>query len=205
MHKNRTAKGFTMAELVIAISITTVIGLAVTGMAVGLSNIQEHSRNYYESLQTSRIASERLQEMLRSALLVTASSDDALILWARDERDPEKINITEIVYIYLDRDLRELRMRSVVFPDSMNKDTAASLDDTVGMGAADDTKVILEAGKLPMYDSVQVLAEKVTDFEVYTDLDPPKTRAVKFIISIGEGDEMVTLIGGATLRAKWDW
>ena len=44
------ARGFTLAETVMALSMTLVIGLALTGVAMALSNMQANNEDYYEHM-----------------------------------------------------------------------------------------------------------------------------------------------------------
>lgn len=193
--------GFTLMEVVIAMSITVVISLAVATVSVALGNLHEQSQEYYEFLQTGRVAAGRLQATLRGARLVTAASSDSLVIWSADVRDLGKINLSEITTIYYDEATRTLIERHVVFPDTMEADTVAALDITLALSQVTDAKVAEGDLPLPQYDDRRVLAANVLAFDVYCDPAPPLSRLVKFRLTVGKGDKTVRTCGGAALRA----
>ena len=73
----RRRKAFTLVEMVMAISITAITGLAVAGVTVALSNAHAHSETFYQSLRTGHFVMHRLQNGLRCARLVTATNNNA--------------------------------------------------------------------------------------------------------------------------------
>jgi len=199
----RAASGFTLAETVMAISMTVVVGLAVAGMTAALSNVQANSERYYKHLHNGRAGTNRLQATLRKARLVTAASDDALILWATDVRDPGQINVSEIVGVYRDAATGQLIERSVVFPDSLSQVTRAALDMVIPLSDVTDITAVDDPMEPPQYDLQRVLAHDVDSFKVYCDTPAPRTRMVKFTLTVGENAEAVEMTAGATLRADW--
>ncbi len=194
-------RGFTLAELAIAAAITVVIGAAVTGVAVGLSNAQEHSEEYHRSLRNAQTASIRLPETLRRALLVTAGSDDRLVLWAEDTNDDGEINVSEVLKIYFDVATHQLIERSYIFPEAMAQDTRDALDYTLSLGEVDDTSICESGSLYPQYDTKRVLANNVRSFELQFSPDSPETKMVAFGLVVGEGDNAVKIRGAARLRA----
>ena len=87
----RNPSGFTLVELVMAISITTIIGLAVAGASMALSTAHAHSESRYGSIETARSAMRRIQSSLRAAALVTYvhSNGHKLGYWAGDENEDD--------------------------------------------------------------------------------------------------------------------
>jgi hypothetical protein len=197
----RAASGFTLAETVMAISMTVVVGLAVAGMTAALSNVQANSERYYKHLHNGRAGTNRLQATLRKARLVTAASDNALILWATDVRDLGQINLTEVVRVYRDAATSQLIERRFVFPDTVSEVTQASLDDVIPLSAVTKIAVVDNAWEPTQYDTQRVLAHDVASFKVYCDTPAPRTRMVKFTLTVGEKPNTVQMSTGATLRA----
>jgi len=198
-----TARAFTLAELVMAVSITAVIGLAATGVAVSLSSLNEHSEEYYRHLQTGRVASVRLQQTLRRALLVTAGTDDSLVVWACDDNDNGQINLSELVEIHYDPVTDELFELALSLPAEMSEasrsaiDIEMSLADVIQAAANDETVLDMFA----QYAARRVLARDVQAFSVRCDEPTPMTRLVSFRLSIGSGARVAQTSGAATLRA----
>lgn len=195
------ASGLTLAETVMAMSVTLVIGLAVAGVGSALSNVQASSDQYYKHMHNGRVATIRLQATVRKAQLVTAASSGALLIWATDERSPGQINVSEIVSVYRDPATRQLIERSIVFPDTMSGDLRSMLDTVVPLSAVTDISVADNPIGPAQYDLQRVLAHDVDDFEVYCDTPAPLTRMVKFRLTVGDNADVVRVHGGAALRA----
>mgnify|MGYP000974893519 CR=1 FL=1 len=194
-------RGFTLAELVLSLAITTVIGLAVTAVAAAISNINEQAEAYYEYLQSGRVASTKVEELLRPALLVTATSDSAVVVWMKDEVDIGTINVSEVAEIYFDSSTNELLMKTTEFPDSLKTNTRSALD--IDLALSDLTSILsLDLGSgHASYDVIRVLAQNVKSFDVYPDVPAPMTTLLKFKIVIGDHGQTVTQYGAVALRA----
>jgi len=196
------SRGFTLAETVMALSITLVIGLALTGVTAALSNAQAHSENYYEHLHSTRAASNRLQATLRKARMVIAASPGGLLIWTHDDNDPGEINLSEILGVYRDPVRQRLVERSVVFPPGMSEELRRALDEDIELHEVIATHMVDGSmGGSSQYLVERPLANDVRGFRVYCDAPAPLTRMVRFSISVGDNANPVTLQGAGTLRA----
>ncbi len=195
-------RGLTLAELVLAMAITAVIGLAVTGVTAAMSNINERAEDYYEYLQSGRVAASRLEEALRSARLITVASGSSIVAWTSNETDKTKINVSEVTKVYLDTDTRQLMQRTTVFPDSMEPSTKTALDTSVALADLVSANAADDAPPYVQYDVTRVLARNVQEFQVYPDVPTPLTQTVKFRLVIGSYAQTVTQYGAVTLRAS---
>ena len=199
MHENR--RGFTLAELVLSLAITTVIGLAVTGVAAGVSNFNQRAEAYYECLQNGRVAAGKLEAMMRPALLITAASGDNVVVWTDDHTDPGRINVSEIAKIYLDTTTGQLMLRTTVFPSTLSSKTLRALDSSVALSSLTSAIVAESAPTYAQYDSTSVLANNVQSFVVYPDSPAPLTRLLKFKLVVSADGQAVTQYGAVALRA----
>ena len=199
MHTNR--KGFTLAELVLALAITTVIGLAVTGVAAAVSNFNQRAEAYYECLQNGRVAANRLEAMMRPALLITAASGSNVVVWTDDHTDPGRIDVSEVAKIYLDTTTRQLVQRTTVYPNTLSAKTVRALDYSLSLSQLTSSSVAVSAPTYPQYDSTSVLAANVQSFVVYPDVPAPMTRLLKFKIVVSADGQTVTQYGAVALRA----
>jgi len=197
----RRTSAFTIAELLIALAITAVIGLTVAGVAMALSRSYQHSEQYYRYLQSGRVASIRLQGSLRKSRLVTASDASTLVLWAEDYNNDGQINVSEVLFVYYDHGARELIERSTVFPDSMSASVREMLDFTIPLSALSDPNVATGPPAYESYDSKRLLAAYVEDFQVFCTDAPPFTKLVKFCLKVGGDGQFVTMHGASRLRA----
>lgn len=198
----RCSKGLTLAELVLAMAITAVIGLAATGVTLAVSNINEEAESYYEYLQSGRVAASRLERTLRSARLVTVAEDSKIVAWTRDRVDKGNINVSEVTKIYLNTNTKRLMLRRTVFPDSMDQATREALDVSVPLSDLTDPSVVHAESMYPQYDVTRVLARNVWEFTVYPDEPAPLTGTLKFRLVVGSYPQTVTRYGAVTLRAS---
>ena len=199
MHRRRT--GLTLAELVLALAITSVIGLAVAGVSSAIGNVSERADAYYEYLQSGRVATSKIEQMLRPALLVTAASESKMVVWMNDDYDPGQINASEIAQIYLDTSTHELLEITTEFSDSLNNNQIQALDVVINLSDVTSLSSLDLGIGHDTYDVTRVLARNVQSFEITPDTAAPLTRLVKFKLVIGDGDQTVTQYGAITLRA----
>lgn len=197
----RSRIGFTLAELVVALSITSVVGLAVAGVASVLSGAYEHSEDYYQCLQGARVASMRLANTVRTAKLVTACSGEAIVIWAEDTNADGQINVTEVVSVYRDTASLTLLERRTVLPDSLSPLLRQSMDYVVPLSALTDVAAGTNLAPYPVYDQKRVLATDVSLFRPRCDVPPPMSKRVDFALEIRRGDASLSTRGAASLRA----
>jgi type II secretory pathway pseudopilin PulG len=194
-------RGFTLAELVLALAITTVIGLAVTGVAAAVSNFNERAEAYYDCLQNGRVAATRLEAMMRPALLITAASGDNMVIWTGDTTDPGNINVSEVTKIFLDASTSQLMQRTTVFPGSLTANAKTALDTSLPLSTLTSASVAESEPTYAQYDATSVLARNVQSFVVYPDTPAPLTRLLKFKLVISVDGQTVTQYGAVMLRA----
>lgn len=195
-------RGFTLAELVISVAITAVIGSAVAGLAMVLSAASEHGHDRYLSLQTARITMLRVQDMFRKAKLVTACNGTTMVLWAEDANGNGKINLTEVTLLGRNSSLEQVRTHRIVFPDHWSEETKASLDIELELEALTEVNAVLSLLEASPYDQITVLAGDVRALGISTKPAPPVTDLVGLTMTIGPSEQQaVTLRSAVHLRA----
>jgi type II secretory pathway pseudopilin PulG len=198
---HRRPKGFTLAELVLALAITTVIGLAVTGVAAAVSNLNQRAEDYFECLQNGRVAAANLETMLRPALLITAASGSSMVVWTDDHIDPGKINVSEVAKIFLDTTTRKLMLRTTAYPGTLTASQITGLDTSINLNDLVSASAATSAPTYVQYEAVSTLACNVQSFAVYPDVPGPLTGLLKFKLVIGIAGQTVTQYGAVTVRA----
>ena len=196
----RRRKAFTLAELVLAAAVTSVIGLAATGMAMALSQSWAHSQEYGQSLQSGRVLMLRLRRGVQRAKLVVCARDGDPVLWARDANGDGEINRSEIVvYRHVPAD-RELRRSWVQFPDEASPEVRACLDKAVALeDLATCDRVMRELDETG-YRAEAVEGSDVQVFQAAASPACPWSKRVSFRLATG-GRQPVELYSGAALRA----
>lgn len=194
--------GLTVVELVVAMAVTSMVALTVTGAFMALNTAVEHSDEHYLHVQTARCVSRLVQAALRKSKLVTAAEQGGLVLWAGDTNEDGKINISEVlVFRYLDVESK-LEQAKVVFPDSMDPDTRAALDVHKALADLDDVAAVREmmATDFPDYYCNEELATHVLSHSVYPDEAAPLTRMLKLRVTIGTARRSITVYPSGALR-----
>jgi len=188
--------------MVTALVITSVIGLAVGGVSIALSRAHEQSEEYYRYLQSGRVASSRLEALLRQSQLVTAADQGALVLWMGDTNGDGEINISELRRVYRDASTGQLLQRTVEIPGQIGGWLKWLLDPQVSLSSVTQATVADDTLGWPAYDQQHVLATDVKSFVVHPDAAAPLTKFVGFRLEVGGPDTSVTIVGGGAVRAE---
>lgn len=169
----------TVAELVVSIAVISVIAAAVAGLSFALSSAHAHSRDHYLHSQIARNGTVRLQQLIRSSVLVTASNETSMVLWAGDSNLDGYINRNEMVLVEWDQSSGELGVYSVVLADDDPDNYRVELKNYTGLPMAQG-----EIGNDPLV-SYTPLAQGVTEFSLSCSPQPPLAKLVNFRIVAG--------------------
>ena len=77
----RNAKGFTLAELLTAMMVMSIISLAVLSLTMALTTAQEYSEDFYRHVQIARNSLRRIERDINKANLITTGDADTLVYW----------------------------------------------------------------------------------------------------------------------------
>lgn len=203
--KGRTnRKAFTLAELVLAIAVTSVVGLSVATVASALANAHRQTDTMRDSIQSGRSAMIHVGSAVRKAKLLVAKSADALAIWTGDANSDGAINVDELVLIRYVPETETVESAQVSFPDSMPHDIVVALNETkpiVEVDTAVEVKDAMNCATLVEYCSSRVLASDVRSFSIQADVDPPYSRLVLIRITVGPADQQIALTSSVRLRA----
>jgi len=99
MKTSRTEKAFTLAELLVALVVTSVILSAVATLAYAMSSASRVSEDTFLKQAQLRQARLRIAELVRTCKLICAAPGHDVAIWQADSNNDGKINIGELVYI----------------------------------------------------------------------------------------------------------
>jgi len=128
MNAARDKKAFTLAELLMALSLTAVIALAAATLAGALSSAREQTDAMAGAIQSGRAAMMNLDASLRKARLVTAAEANSLVIWTGDANEDERINVNELVLLTSQPASQTVERWEVFFPDSLSLKLLDSLN-----------------------------------------------------------------------------
>lgn len=111
-------RGLSLLETLLAISITSVIGVAISSLMAATTNSlssRDDGRSSAVRLATTRI---RLGAYIAPSLCVLDKSTDQIVLWFEDSRESSTVHASEIRWITFDDEDNILSVQFVDFPDN---------------------------------------------------------------------------------------
>lgn len=109
-------KGLSLLETLLAISITAVIGVAISALMAAASNSlssKDDGRSTAIRLATTQI---RLGAYIAPSLCVLDKSIDQITLWFEDSRTSNTVHVSEIRWVAFDSEAKTLSVKFVDFP-----------------------------------------------------------------------------------------
>ena len=196
-------RAMTFAELLMAMVVTLIIGLAVATVSRTLSFAHAQSERCYGAIQTARHAMRRIQLDLQKAQLITAVAVDSrrLLCWTGDENGDKEINLSELVILSYVTETDEMVERQVVFPDTMPQATRDALDEPFTLQEATNLLSMAPRIRNDAYCRTLLLGANVHEGRFSAQPAPPLSTLVSVRITVGEGDQSLTLRSAARLRA----
>lgn len=195
-----TRVAFTLAELMVGLAITAVVGLAAATLSSGISSANGQTNALSQTVQSGRIGLMKIDGALRKAQLVTAAGSDNLTLWNGDANGDKQMNLDELVQIYYDQ--TDPNNHTVCSRQVSGMSQALNVTFTLASAnvSSNVTTTMNQAVYQP-YRKITVLADHVSSFQVITDSAAPYTRLVEVKIGLGSGGQQLTLSDSAVLRA----
>jgi len=175
MKTSRTEKAFTLAELLVALVVTSVILSAVATLAYAMSSASRISEDTLLKQAQLRQARLRIGELVRNCKLICAAPGHDVAIWQADSNNDGAINIGELVYIEAGDGLNTLRLCQFVATDP-----APIMLQSL---AAPTTKASL----ISQYAETYVpLIPECGDVQFRFDAAPPFTKLLSISLSLAE-------------------
>jgi len=96
---NSNRGGFTLAELIVALMISSIITLAVVSLAFAMSSADDTSDDTSQKQAQLRYTTLTISDLLRHCKLICSKEGNNLAVWRADDDDDGQIDPTELVYI----------------------------------------------------------------------------------------------------------
>lgn len=190
----RQRHGFTLLEILLAVSLTAVIGLSVAIMLGAMNSATQVEGDARRGTIRRQVASARLGNTIRSAVMVLAAGDDHLVLWHTDANQNTSPDLSELVRVEFDSDAGELQ--SYAAPDDLDPMSDISYDLTDDFGAI--TAGLAGSAALPRTR----LVSDVTACDIELDqADPQEARLIRVQMTIDQPSGPVTVTIAVGLRA----
>lgn len=194
-------EGFTIAEVLMALSVASVIALAAGGVAAGLSYSFGHQDDYRQSVQDASGVIRELRTQVNKAQLITGVWGTALAVWT-DANADLATSRGEMVLIRYDAPNKQLLETRLVFPSTWSAAQIASADAAISMTVATDQNSLLASLTGDSHGTTSVLAEDVQAFSVTGKAAGANNNVIQASVTVGTGAKRVTLRSEMTLRAS---
>ena len=191
---HRRLSAFTIAELLIALTITSLIALTASGMLFATIRATDDRTDRRHVIVRSAVIGKRITAEVHGALSFLAASDDEIVIWATDGNANGAVNLDEIVLLERDNATSELRRYAIVWPSGWDQATIDAAN-TVYTPAADFSAVAAAAkgtGNFP----ASVWSTQLTAMGVTLDnvtVQQARLATLRLILSVGDLVENVVV------------
>ncbi|MCY2931995.1 MAG: prepilin-type N-terminal cleavage/methylation domain-containing protein [Planctomycetota bacterium] len=197
---NRSA-GFTIAEVLMALSVASVIALAAGGVATGLAYSYQHQDDYRQSVQDASGVMRELRTVVSKAQLIPSVWGGGLIVWA-DANADMAFTLSELTLIQYSASTKQVTEKRLIFPASWTHAQIALSDTPMTLTASSNLFTLLLAFTLNGNTQTLVLAEDVQAFSVTGSAGGSNNNVVQASITVGTGAKQFTLRSEMALRAS---
>jgi hypothetical protein len=128
MHINRHRRALTLAELIVATTITTLLAAGVGSILFAASYGTSSRRDVRRLAVRSAQARPRIDDAIRSAAAVLAKGSSYIVLWTGDSRKNNQVNLSELQLIELSS--TTLTSYTTAWPSGWSQATIDAADTT---------------------------------------------------------------------------
>lgn len=129
--------GLTLLELLLALSITAIMGIAVASMLTMVGTVAQSDREGRSVLLRAHAAQARLRAYIDPSLCVLQhdAASQTLCVWLADQAGPESVNLTEIRVLWFDSTGKTIDVERVQFPQAWPEISRQAADVILPVGA----------------------------------------------------------------------
>jgi len=199
-HRRPTRRGLSLLELILATSITAMIGAAIAGMLTAVSSGVGASRDGRAAMVRTNAANVRLSSYIApSNCILAAYADSGIVLWLADTRQSDTVHATEVRWLLYDQSSDSMMVYFVAFPDDWSQ-TARDLADTE-LPASSNWMTVLETFNAAGHIAAIPLVDALDDVSVTIDaVDAMEARCVYFDLTMASGSGATQTRVSSTIR-----
>jgi prepilin-type N-terminal cleavage/methylation domain-containing protein len=194
MKRIRENSGFTLVELLMAMTLTGIILAAVATLAFALGSANDSADDLSEVQSRIRYTTIRLGELVRNCKLICSNNGTEIVLWRADDNGDNKINPGEIVYIDTGSSNHQIRILSFSPTGAV-----AFATTTIAALGAGGTKAVLIANCSPSYTTLMNNCSYVT---FTTDTAAPFSKRLNLFFGVQQNGIVQNYQCSEFLRAQ---
>lgn len=195
----RARPGLTLVELMLALSITVITGLAMvtatSAVARGITGINAAR----SALQRAHAAHARLRAYTEPGRCFLAwDATRGFAMWLHDDRANDLVNLTELRVFWFDDAAGTLSVERVTFPDGWPDEDYEAVD--VELSSGTDMFAAIESMRALGYTQTEVLADGVAALELaHSALSLTEANRVRLTLGVtlddGEQESVLFVFG----------
>jgi prepilin-type N-terminal cleavage/methylation domain-containing protein len=186
--------GFTLVELIMAMTVTGIILAAVATLAFALGSANDSADDTSEIQSRIRYTTVRFGELVRNCKLICYNSGTEAAIWRADDNGDNKINPGELVYIETGNSNDEIKLLQFTPAGAM-----ASSGLTLAAIGSGSTKTILKGGCPYSYITLLNNCSYVT---FTTDTASPFSKRLNLFFGVQQKGIIQNYQSSAFLRAQ---
>jgi prepilin-type N-terminal cleavage/methylation domain-containing protein len=196
----RRRQAMTLVELMLAMSILSMVAVAAGGMLTAVSYGSAERTDLRALVVKQELIANRIGTAVRDARQILDCDDDQLVLWVSDTNNDQTAQLSEVRWIQWDEDTQSIDQTTVVFPESMTADQRASLDTQYLSGSS----LAVQTAAVLSYVQTQRWADDVSGWELGLSGDSAaSSKLVSYRVTFTiPGKPSQTIIGAAALRSE---
>lgn len=185
-HPRPSRRGLTMLEFVLALAITAMVAIAISGMLTAVASGERLRRDNRAFVVRSHVAKSRLAAYVAKSRCILDADGANAVLWLDDSRASETVHATEIRWLIFDSAEGTLDVHFVDFPPEWT-DVAKDLEDAEYPSNADWAAIWTEY-ESNGYISELTLVDGLQGVSVTTDqADPMDSKEITFDLDFTTG------------------
>ncbi len=185
---SRSRRALTLLELLLAVAITTIVGLAMATAMTATARGMTTAGDARSAVQRAHVAYVRLRSYTSQALaLLQADPSRGFAVWLQDDVPANKVNLSELRCFWFDASAGTLSVELMALPDSWTPEMVEAHDIELDPDA-DFLAVMLDQRGLG-YTQTEILTEGLDNLEIIFDGDDPKqSRRFRVALTIAATD-----------------
>lgn len=187
MRNTKYESGFTLAELLMALIVTSIILGAVATLAYAFGAAYDAGDDTTQKQAQLRYATLRISELFRNCRLVFSGDSQGLGVWRADDDGNDEMNIEEVVYVNKGDEGDHLELMGFSAPG--NPVLSYNLGATISVLTPEFSQ------------ESTILIPQCSNVQFVTDVSPPQSRSVSISFDIEENGVTHHYQINTTLRA----
>lgn len=181
-------RGLTLVELILALSVTTMIAGAIASMMAAVSNGVKIRRDSRSIMIRASAAHNRLDAYLSASRCLLAAADGGVVIWLHDQRESSTVHASEVRWLIHDAEDGALDVFFIDFPDAWTDVQRDLADREHDLGS--NWSVILGQYEAKGLVSQVRLVDGIASLAIDTDQpDAVDSRLISFELEFADGEQ----------------